>query len=90
MALPDGRLASGSQDGTVRAWGGAALTERGGRDVNDCDTVLGAFESHVNALAVLPGGRLACGTEDGEVPCGALAQPWRVVAAGAAGLPPAL
>jgi WD40 repeat protein len=65
--LPDGRLASGSFDRTIRLWDVATGTETA------------RFEGHaswVTALCMLPGGQLASGSLDGtirlwDVPAGA-------------------
>jgi len=56
--LPDGRLASASEDGTVRVW-------RPSTGV--CEAVLKGHTSWVTALAVLPDGRLASGSRDSIV-----------------------
>jgi WD40 repeat protein len=56
--LPDGRLASGSNDRTVRVW------ERGWEELGAtraCAEVLGGHAGPVTALAALPDGRLAAG-----------------------------
>ena len=54
--LPDGRLASGSYDNTVRVWdvsdgGSCALTQSG-------------HTNYVSSLTVLPDGRLVSGSYD--------------------------
>ncbi len=57
--LPDGRLASGSDDKTVRVWRPST---------GACEAVLEGHTNGVYALdAVLPDGRLACGLHDGTV-----------------------
>ncbi len=56
--LPDGRLASGSYDSTVRVW-------RPSTGV--CEAVLKGHTREVRALAVLPDGRLASGSWDNIV-----------------------
>jgi hypothetical protein len=57
-ALPDGRLASGSDDNTVRVW------DPSGRAA---PLVLSGHQSSITALAVLPDGRLASGSWDNTV-----------------------
>jgi len=56
--LPDGRLASGSYDGTVRVWR---------LSTGACEAVLKGHTSYVVALVVLPDGRLASGSGDKTV-----------------------
>ena len=58
LQLSDGRLASGSQDGTVR------VTHV---DTGQCDLTIAVGGGIVNALAELPGKRLVTGTSDGKV-----------------------
>ena len=55
--LPDGRLASGWQDGTVGLWDPATGAET---------TRLKAHTGSINVLAVLPDGRLASGSDLGS------------------------
>ena len=54
-ALPQGLLASGSYDQTVRVWNVAART---------CVAVLQGHTAYVWGLAALPDGRLASGSQD--------------------------
>ena len=54
-ALPDGRLASGSWDRTIRLWDVAAGAET---------ARLEGHSNSVNALCALPDGRLASGSDD--------------------------
>ncbi|MBM3525391.1 MAG: hypothetical protein FJX57_20780, partial [Alphaproteobacteria bacterium] len=56
--LPDGRIVSGSADGTVRVWD---LRER------SAPVVLKGQKGQVNALAVLYDGRVVSGSDDGTV-----------------------
>ncbi len=56
--LPDGRLASGSRDGTVRIWDVSIPT---------CPAVLSGHENWVGALCVLFDGRVASGSWDHSV-----------------------
>jgi len=58
-ALPDGRLASGSEDCMIRLWD---LTRTGSEP-----QVLEGHGSYVNALAVLRDGRLASGSDDSTI-----------------------
>lgn len=55
--LPDGRIASGGEDGAVRIWRTADLTE------------IAAFhhDDFVRSVAALPDGRLASASYDGTV-----------------------
>lgn len=53
--LPDGRLASGSDDATIKLWNPAS---------GSCTATLEGHSSVVIALAVLPDGRLASGSMD--------------------------
>ncbi len=61
VALPDGRLASGGEDATVRIWAAAAAAPGAPGDWA-CDAVLEGHASFVDALAVLRDGRLASRT----------------------------
>jgi len=56
--LPDGTLASGSWDCTVRLWN---------VDTRTCVATLAGHSDGIRALAVLPDGRLASGADDGTV-----------------------
>jgi WD40 repeat protein len=53
--LGDGRLASGSDDNTIRLWD---------PDSGACERVFKGHQGSVNALAVLGDGRLASGSDD--------------------------
>jgi WD40 repeat protein len=53
--LPDGRLASGSTDRSIKLWDPAS---------GSCVATLEGHSSYVLALAVLPDGRLASGSGD--------------------------
>jgi WD40 repeat protein len=53
--LPDGRLASGAFDRTIKLWDPAS---------GQLQATLEGHSGSVNALAVLPGGRLASGAGD--------------------------
>jgi WD40 repeat protein len=53
--LPDGRLASGSDDGTIKLWDPAS---------GSCAATLEGHSDWCDALAVLPDGRLASGSGD--------------------------
>jgi hypothetical protein len=55
VSLPDGRLASGSVDNTIRLWDPAS---------GACEPVCEGHQGSVNALAVLGDGRLASGSDD--------------------------
>jgi len=55
VALPDGRLACGCEDGSIRLWDQAS---------GSCSTVFQGHQVWVNALAVLSDGRLASGSDD--------------------------
>ena len=56
--FPDGRLASGSADNTVRVWAARSVS---------CTLTLSGHTGSVTSLAVLPGGRLASGSDDSDV-----------------------
>ncbi len=56
--LPDGRLASGCDDGTIQLWALQGSAE---------PLVLKGHKKLVNDLAVLPDGRLASGSNDGTI-----------------------
>jgi WD40 repeat protein len=56
--LPDGRLASGSRDNTIRLWDLNTHTET---------ACLKGHTSEVTALTVLPDGRLASGSHDNTI-----------------------
>ena len=56
--LPDGRLASGSADCTIRLWDLATGV---------CTATFEGHSNSVTALAVLPDGRLASGSDDGTI-----------------------
>ena len=61
-ALPDGRLLSGSFDGTLRVWDERALSVRGGGGAGS-DTCAARLPgpSGIFALAVLPDGHVVSG-----------------------------
>jgi WD40 repeat protein len=56
--LPDGRLASGAGDHTVKLWNVAS---------GECERTLVSHGGRVMALAVLPDGRLTSGAQDGTI-----------------------
>jgi WD40 repeat protein len=58
VALPDGRLASGSTDNTIRLWDPAN---------GACERVFEGHQDWVMALAVLGDGRLASGSSDNTI-----------------------
>jgi len=61
-ALPDGRLATGSVDGTILLWDTRPAASAGAsRAVGNVPVeVMGVFIDCVDALLSLPDGRLAC------------------------------
>jgi hypothetical protein len=58
LTLPDGRLASGSDDNTIRLWDPAT---------GACERVFERHQDWVRALAVLGDGRLASGSSDNTI-----------------------
>jgi WD40 repeat protein len=56
--LPDGRLASGSGDNSIRLWDVAAGAETARRE---------GHSASVDALCMLPDGRLASGSGDNTI-----------------------
>jgi WD40 repeat protein len=58
VALPDGRLVSGSRDSTIRLWDPAT---------GICERVFEGHQGGVLALAVLGDGRLASGSDDNTI-----------------------
>ena len=63
-ALPDGRLASGSTDATVRVW------DVRGTSGGSCVLTLNRHTDQVNCIVVLPDGRLAsCSNDNTLVGC---------------------
>ncbi len=66
-ALPDGQLLSGSLDCTLKVWGEAPLSVRGGAGSNVCAATLQGHADYVMALAVLPDRRIVSGSYDGTL-----------------------
>jgi WD40 repeat protein len=66
VTLPDGRLATGSIDHTIRLWDSAS---------GACERVFEGHQGSVGALAVLGDGRLASGSGDNTIRLWDPAQP---------------
>ena len=66
-ALSDGRLLSGSYDHTLKVWGEAPLSVRGGAGSDVCAATLQGHTHWVAAVAVLPDRRVVSGSADGTL-----------------------
>jgi len=61
QVLPDGRIVSGSSDGTIKIW------EKGASGKYEVKETLKGHTGCVNTLQVLPDGRIVSGSNDGTI-----------------------